>query len=233
MNKETAIGRINKIGKAGHIIALIARIVVIVGLVCTLIGLITLAVLPKDLFAIRYGGNGSFTLDLGDAKVADELMSNDNRLIEDMTISLNGDRLTAGEASVRQEGTKIIADLSGEGAAITPMSIIKLLATVIVYLGVTVVIVIFIELFCKALEKCVSPFDDAVIKALERLAWALIPWAFISTTAKSIMSSAFSTNTNISVGVNLTTILGVLLIFGLAQIFKYGALLQAESDETL
>jgi len=68
---------------------------------------------------------------------------------------------------------------------------------------------------------------------LKKVAIALIPMAFLSNLTTSVTDSIMSGSVNIVIGVDMTTILLVLLIFMLAAIFSYGTMLQQESDETL
>ena len=68
---------------------------------------------------------------------------------------------------------------------------------------------------------------------LKKVAIALIPMAFLSNLTTSVTDSIMSGNVNIVIGVDMTTVLLVLLVFMLSAIFSYGTMLQQESDETL
>ena len=47
------------------------------------------------------------------------------------------------------------------------------------------------------------------------------------------METAFTSNIRTGFNIDIPTVIVILLLFGLAYVFKYGAVLQTESDETL
>ena len=68
---------------------------------------------------------------------------------------------------------------------------------------------------------------------MKHLAVALIPWCIISSVSDSTFSSIVSGKPSFSLSVDLGMVLVVLVVLVLVYIFKYGAVLQQESDETL
>jgi hypothetical protein len=56
MNKEIAIGKINKIGRVAGIITIIARIFVILGITGCILGTVAVALLPKNLISYKFEG---------------------------------------------------------------------------------------------------------------------------------------------------------------------------------
>ena len=84
----------------------------------------------------------------------------------------------------------------------------------------------------KALRKCETPFCESVIKSMSRFAISLIPAVFMNMVCGGMWSSLFS-GSGFAMTVNLGSVLLVAVIFLLIAVFKYGALLQQESDETL
>ena len=64
-------------------------------------------------------------------------------------------------------------------------------------------------------------------------AFSLIPWVFLSSLVNSVSNSITTGGPHVSLSINLGMILIILVIFALTLIFKYGAVLQQESDETL
>ena len=97
-------------------------------------------------------------------------------------------------------------------------------------IGVSVLIFIFSLLliisisFAKklfvSLEKCDTPFSEEVVNNLSRFVYSLVPWGIFG----------FSAN-GLSGGIGLVMVIVVVAI--LTSVFKYGAELQRESDETL
>ena len=87
------------------------------------------------------------------------------------------------------------------------------------YIVFTLIVVIFAGKLAKALEKCQSPFEESVTKAMKHFAFSLlIPLAFM------IAENGI---------LNLSVFLAILAVIIFSYIFSYGAKLQQESDETL
>ncbi|MBQ5325201.1 MAG: hypothetical protein J6J58_07115, partial [Oscillospiraceae bacterium] len=62
---------------------------------------------------------------------------------------------------------------------------------------------------------------------------SIIPMALLQSVTDSITNSMMTGDIDIVLGIDLMTVILVILIFLLATIFKYGTMLQKESDETL
>ena len=92
---------------------------------------------------------------------------------------------------------------------------------------------IFAGKLCKAFRDCESPFEENVVKQLNALAFSLLPWVVLDSLTESVTESIFTNTFNLFIGVDLGMVMIIFFIFVLAYIFKYGAVLQQESDETL
>ena len=104
-----------------------------------------------------------------------------------------------------------------------------------------VALVMFLKL-SDAFRVCRSPFDEAVIRRMNIFAWTLIVCAVVGSFAGSAAQSAVMAfqNAGIHVGaknfgvsLDLYPIFAALIVFFLCMIFRYGAQLQQEADETL
>ena len=95
-----------------------------------------------------------------------------------------------------------------------------------------IVVLVFIEKLCKSFQKCESPFEDEVLLNLKNFSISMIPWAIVSTLGGEI-ATLMTDGDVVFGGIDLTYVFIALVIIGLTFIFKYGAMLQKESDETL
>jgi len=95
------------------------------------------------------------------------------------------------------------------------------------------VVIHFIGILCKKFQYCSTPFTEDIVKAIKNLAISIIPMALLQSITESITNSMMAGDIDIVVGVDLMTVILVILIFLLAAIFNYGTMLQKESDETL
>ena len=241
--KEQAIKKINTMGKIGHIIAIITKIALITGLVGIIIGGIVLAILPDDLVTATFKGTANINLNLGDldlgfndfsvnfsdkekAEIQEDLLDD-----EDYDIEFNG--MEFGITNANVEDSSINFDASADNIVFKLRDLCWILVVAGIAVIATFVLIIFIDKLCIAIRDCNSPFEENVIKKLENFAFSILGWSVVATLTKSVISSILTHKIEIMVGVDLGMLIMVLIILGIAYIFKYGAVLQQESDETL
>lgn len=237
LNKETAIQKINRIGKAGCVISKIAQVFVIVAIVGTLIAAMVMFLIPKD--AVVLTARGSLGVALQPDKLG-SLLITEKQLEEfgnvDAYISIDGHNyaITDIEVTGIESGQELVR-LAAETPDITMdvKAFVWPILSALIYLVMTLITLIFVNGVCKEIKTCESPFGEGVIAKLKRLAYALIPWVFITGITDSMLNSAFSGRLNVDLNVDLSMVMVVLIVLALAYIFQYGAVLQRESDETL
>ena len=229
--KEETLRRINKIGKAGNIIALICRIFLIIGFVGILIALVAMIVLPKDFVKVEIGTGVGVKVDLSRyGELSEEDQAGARRGLEKALSETDQDtRLTDFEVTA----SSVTLHLAANEMTFGPRTLIGILVVALFYVAASYVSLRFLGLMCRAFRDCRSPFEENVIRRMKNFAISLIPWAVISMTMDSISSEFALSSNDFSIGINLGTVLMVLLIIGLCRIFRYGAELQKEHDETL
>ncbi len=232
-----AIQKINGFGKAGRIIANICKILVIIAIVAVIVATVILFILPKDLVQIRidahadvtvnYGQLGSFTKLLTPSTAEDIL----EEIQEESKFEFNGMEFAMDTAEVTDESILIGATAQLNTLDMGHIRIVLIFA--IFALALVLVSMHFICSFCKALEVCKSPFEDNMIRKMQQLAWALLCLPFASSIAESISTSIMTGRLSIGLHIDLMEVIVILAVFALTFVFKYGAVLQRESDETL
>lgn len=238
MNKESAIVKINKAGKIGSIFCKVVNILLIITAAIGLLGAITCAVLPKDFVKVKMSTEVETDINM---KTFFQNLSPEEAAAVKNSIENNGYATinsSAGTADVQltlDDNNVIHSGVAASSTTIEWSKVVALIfvATLVVIAGL--VSMIFLGKLCKAFSVCATPFEENVIKYLNSFAFSLIPWTVLTTAASTYVSSlsSGSGNVSINVGLNVTMIIIVLALFGLAYIFKYGAVLQQESDETL
>lgn len=237
--KEDAILKINKMGKIGHIMAMIVKVILIIATVGIVIGAVAVAVLPNNLVSFSVSGvaNVKVNLDEFDVDFTDEQKSDIRSEImganEDKDASLDIQGISYGIDNVNVEDSYIEIDASAKTFEYTFKDLLILLLAVLMIVIMTLITVCFIDALCKAFRDCASPFEENVINKMQRLAYSLIPWGVLYTTAESIIKSMFTATVSVSISIDLGMIIVILVILAIAYVFKYGAILQQESDETL
>lgn len=229
--KEQAIKKINKIGKISSVFALIAKILVGMALVVTLLAVILCFVIPEDLLEVTINADMTMEMDfsaLGVTMTEEELIVAQAELEQEL-LTDQDDSFT--DVTMTTDGVTMKGGL--EQYSFTMRDMAWLIVLGFVALAMTFVTLIFIGGLCKAFRDCQSPFEDNVIKKMQHLAYSLIPWAIISTVTNTISETLANNKLSIMFSVDFGVILIALVVLVIVYIFKYGAVLQQESDETL
>jgi len=227
MRSET-IERINKFGKVGNIVALIAKVICIVGLVGCLIATIVCTVFPENFVDIKIDTAAEVAVDMNviDVKLSDDVAS---KIASEITenVSVDGGEVT----SVVIENNTITLDTTGENISFSLKDVAGITLAATATLVAMLVTLFFIGALCKAFAKCETPFEENVIRKMNNLAISVIPMVVFSYVTEVVANYVMSGDVNLSI--DFTAILVILVLFMLVHIFKYGAVLQQESDETL
>lgn len=238
--KENAIKKINSMGSIGGILVTICKVIMIIAATIILAATIAVGVLPKDFVQFTAGGNGSVTVDLG---------AIDQHLTEDDITKINsGEVLEENNAhiSINSNGnsfrlTEMIADgdtitISGGGNSnrvFTLQNVFYVLIIALITVIMSITSLFFGGAVCKAFKVCQSPFEENVIRKMRNFALSLLPWVVLRSITESAIGSLLNGSIKVSVTLDVSMLIIVLVLLALVYIFKYGAILQRESDETL
>lgn len=236
--KGQAIAKINKMGKIGKIISNILVVLVSIALVLVIIATIVSAVIPRNLVTMKFGGSGSIRINMDAVEGSlspEEIAKIENgELMDNVNFELSVEGSSVSMDSAYMDGNTIV--LTGSDDRLAEMDLKDMIYIMIS--GVATVImalisIIFAGRLCKAFEKCESPFDETIIKRMRYFAYSLFPWVLLKSLNESMLSSFLNGKVDISFTLDLSTLLIIIVILGLTYIFRYGAVLQQESDETL
>lgn len=244
MKKEEAILKINKLGNISNIIVRICKVFVILGLVFTVLGTIITMVLPKDFIQMDLSATAEVMVDMSTMGVAfteedreifatglyDGLEEDEKEEIQ-MSMDVNGSVYEASEIVMEEDAVRVKGTVETYTVELGDLRLVMILA--IVTLVALLVTLVFSGRLCRAFRDCQSPFEEGIVKNLTYLAYSLCPWVVMNSLSSSIRETIFTNNVQYILGVDLGVVVVILLIFVLAYIFKYGAVLQQESDETL
>lgn len=226
--KEESIRKINKMGHAGQIIANICKVFLIIGVVFALLGACFLMWLPEGAITASPAGSMDLTVDVGALGHHITAEEREKLLSSDMDLNIDGDTFTA----VDVEGDVIHFTGAGTVNNVDMHRVgLSMLLLVLSLIAITVTM-FFVASLCKALRYCETPFSEDIVTRIRRVAWSLIPWALLGG-GHNPFEGLSDGSVDIFLGVDLQTVLLILIIFALSFIFRYGAMLQQESDETL
>ena len=236
--------KVNRIGIVGQV----ASIILIVMMAVAVTALVTCAVLfvfiPKDSIQV------SFSTDF-DLKVTDKLIGPfmDDFTQEDLDtvnadLSVNGREFN--ELSFEKQADGVVMKGATDRIQLEFSRIIYALVAALIYCATLLVIFIFLKRLSDAFRRCDSPFSDEVVSRMTTFAWVLLIGSVVSSVAQSVANSIISRSTELSFSLNpsglhsgytfsfsFTPILIALVVLFLVMIFRYGAQLQKEADETL
>ena len=224
---ENSIKRkINIFGKVAKIITMIIIVFLLVAEGFMLVGGIIVAAVPKD----------SVTVDSAadlDVNVDTAYFGLDG---EQFYVNTGSGHLTLGEIStgsldVRNASGNL--NVSGEikNLHFDLNDALALIIYGIVYVAAIVVALFFFRALMKEFMVCDSPFSEGVVKKMRNFAISLIPCTAMIMVMKSAISAVFSHSFNFDL--DFISVAFVFIIFVLTMIFKYGAALQKEHDETV
>ena len=233
--KNEIMTKVNKIGNVGQIIANIAKVVIAIGAIACLVSGIILTVLPDDMVVIHVDGKAAVEINM--PMVGNQIVSEDGPSVvigsvsTDGSLELNG--MEYGVVGMTQTENGFLMEAEADSYTLRFNQLTSVVFLAAVNCAAMWVVMHFVAKLCKLFKECETPFTEEVVQTLKKVAIALIPMAFLSNLTTSITDSIMSGSVNIVIGVDMTTILLVLIIFMLSAIFSYGTMLQQESDETL
>ncbi len=229
--KEQAVNKINKMGKVSNVVVTICKVCIIIGIVifglagagCALIPDGTMRVVSTEKVAVELEYD-KFGAGMEEAEILDWVNGTfEGLLINNKEVAVEEVDIVGNKMNVTQEAQQFELDFHDLGW----MNFVLVIMLVLV-----LITLIFAGGLCKAFRDCESPFEENVIKKMQHFAYSLIPWTVGSsgiTAVKNLMLG----ESNYWLSVDLGMVLVVLVVFMLVHIFKYGAVLQQESDETL
>lgn len=218
MEKNQNIRKINTLGKVCRILITITQVFTIIGIiVCIIVGI---AAIPLSTGELTVLGKADAQIVVEDGSLLDEVVEVSETSLDEKIFNttlklmikdngvIDGNRIYTIDAAIDNlNGGKI------------KFLFLATLASGILILALVFVVLVFAKKLASSLENCNSPFEPAVLDAMKKFGYSLIPYAV----SKLLMGGISFIGTAVPVVVVLMFI----------WIFRYGAELQQESDETL
>ena len=225
--------KIKAIGKVCKILSKVMTVLMIIATAALLIAGTVLVAIPGDKIAADVSGEANVTV-YGEwiDKVPQDQIDGLSEQIEEgkIKININANRVKG----VEQDGDSIVLHAQTGSAHFTLRRVGGALLLYSLIPGALIAVFIMLGKLMKALQEGDSPFTDEVVKRMTGFAISLIPFAVLKPTSGGIASALLTTGDfDINFGVDLSTAFAALIIILLIMIFRYGAQIQKESDETL
>ncbi len=231
MNRS--VRRIKTIGKVCRILATVMMVLMIIGTAGLVVAGTVLAVIPQSAISAEVSGSADVTVsgDWVDRIPEDQIGMIPEKIEEgSFAFRINGDKVK----DVERDGDKIVLHAEGDAKQFTLRKIGFALLGYALVPGALIAVFVMLRRLMKAVETSESPFTDSVVKKMTGFAISLIPYAVLKPLASGIgRGLIMGGEVDFTFGVDLTTAFAALVIILIIMIFKYGAAIQKESDETL
>ena len=235
--KNSSIKKINTAGKIGYIISIFLIIAVIAAMVAICICTVGALAISKNNINVKVATNinvnstGNFLGKLNSFVFIDGVKDL-NALTEDAKEGIKLDDKDITELKVEEKNGGLVIDAKIDEITISMNKIIVSLIATFVFLGAVTVSLYMVKALMKSLKNCESPFSEDVIKNMTRFAISLVCVIILEVICSGFWSSLKAAS-SYELSIDLGSILLVAVIYILVTVFKYGAKLQQESDETL
>ena len=222
--------KVNKIGKAGRIVSIILIVLLSIGAFALVLGGVATALIP-DAVEVSFAPVvdvkvDNSLLDMGDWEVTQEALNEANVKVGE---EFEGVLLTKTE-----DGLLVHVDMrDAEETTFGIRDARKAIWAGLVGIASAIVTVVMFLQLCKTFQVCRTPFDEPVIQKMTTFAWTLIVCAVVSCLARASLGALLSGWQRMSFNLNLAPVFIALVVFFLCMVFRYGAQLQREADETL
>lgn len=213
--REDTISKIHSVGKVSRIVSKIAKIVAAIGAIACLVLVIIGICMPKDF--MHFSGSASGRLSADTDYVSDLETS-----LETETKKILGSELEIKVTETLEDKIQNLdIELVADDVTGSSFKLFLILSGIVGMLFSSALwfVMHFAMKLSKALETCKSPFEENVLAAMKKLGISLIPCGIITLVMSGISAIA------------LIFIILVVMLF--INIFKYGAELQQESDDTV
>ena len=244
MNTNAIKTKVNRIGLVGQIVSIILIILMAVSCAGLLLSGIVMAVLPKD--AVTIGVTTYMDVTVGRSlfdryydDLSEDVLSEING-----TMRVNGSEFSDFAAEKTEDGLQFTAQT--DRIEFKMQRFVYIMFAGLVYCAAALVVFVFLKRLSDAFRRCDTPFADEVIKRMSVFAWVLLGCAVVASGAEGIANALmvrtvdleFSLNPGsftdgLHTSISFAPILVALIVLFLTMIFRYGAELQKEADETL
>ena len=232
--------KVNRIGKAGKIVSIVLIVLLSIGAFSLLLAGGVCAVLPEDTVEVSFRPNADV---LVGRSILGQEWSRIDEIVAEAQEALTGKYGEVIQFEKTDRGLLIRLDrLMEEGEVFRLRNALGAIWAGLVGIASAIVALVMFLKLSDAFRVCRSPFDEAVIRRMNIFAWTLIVCAVVGSFAGSAAQSAVMAfqNAGIHVGaknfgvsLDLSPIFAALIVFFLCMVFRYGAQLQKEADETL
>ena len=224
--------KINNIGEAGNVVSIILIVLQALGTLALIAGLVVFAILPKDALSLGISFDADATI--GKSLIGAYMDKIDPDDLKEMNVTISAGETKATEVKTSVEKTEdgLVAGISTSRINVPSSRLSYAMIAGLIRCIAALVVLIILNRLSREFKRCDTPFSDGVIRWMTVFAWVLLG-ASVFSQAASAIASGLMFKSGFHFNLNLTTLFITLLVLFLTMIFRYGAKLQHEADETL
>lgn len=235
MEKEPILEKIRKFGTIGYRFSKIAMILSCVLLFISLLATIFFGLVKRDAIVFLSSGQEIIEVNVSGMPIKEEGLEERGQEIIDRGATFpnmrNDYEYRLTDIILDNDIVKIVSTTQEEIFDVQDFSLIFFMLGV--WLAIEMAVLYYVIKICKFLSVCETPFHQNMSMLLKKFNIALIVLTVYSSFGDSLINSIAKGRFAVTMDINMISILAVVMVFGLSVIFKYGAMLQQESDETL
>ena len=251
--KEKVMKKVNNFGKIGLIIGHVCRVLTVLAAICVILFSVVMVTLSGKFVDVAYYTGVKWSMNLSGfseedrANVVDEFLetveeeqagqiriqnTDFSAASGQLNFKMQDEEMDVINAEYDEETDSIRVDTRTKDISITtPVKMIVLSICVILCAVAEFVTFTFLIQLCREFKTCETPFTQSIVDRMKKVAYSLIPWC-ITYPLMDASVEMLATNT-FAFSLNLGLIFVVFAIISLTYMFRYGVMLQQESDETL
>lgn len=233
--KDSTLAKIHKFGKIGYTIANIIFTLSIIVLIFTSLATLFFASIPDNLIKIDNISTQSITLNLEGIQEPIQINKDSLNILKEENISFpnifNSIEYRFVDMKTNGEDLKMIGEYHQESKDINDFAMAFFI--MLIGLSIEVILLYFIKKLFKNIKDCPSPFNDEIIDILSKISTTLIPLAIYYLLSDTLINAIVTDQFALFNNINISGFIIVAFVYIIISIFKYGAILQKEADETL
>ena len=226
--KNEYVEKINKLGNAGYIISKICSVLITVGFVACIVGSALIAMIPKDSITITTEHQSTIVMDMTHTILASLV-----GLETDADGSFELDGIKYDQFDITGTLTTQTAYAKSTPYTYSLDKMIWITAATAAMCLVMLNAMKKVNTLFKNFKECETPFTLETANDFKNLAISFIPVMVMRWVVEATTLFVTTGVLNIEIGIDLTMVMCVVVILMMSEIFRYGAMLQTESDETL
>lgn len=250
----TTLSKFNKFGKVGKIVMTVLMVIAILATASTCAATVFVAALPKDAMTVSVVSNAEFRINeknfdslsdiligsfayAGDDDPEDMLSDEANHIAppenREFETELEFFDQSYSSAKIYSDGDETVVAAKSSPAEYVSSDLVAVLVSLTLFVAAIAAAFLMLRKLFVVFAGCESPFCEEVVKKIKAFAFSLLPVALFGSIGETLSTAFLSAGRDTGASIQWGVLLAFAVTMCLVTVFKYGVLLQKESDETL